>query len=287
VKKVSGASRVVVFDHTLRGATKAEREAKLVRDRCSTCTTTTPSGPAAAACATLLPGEAEALLQRRFAIIQKSVARRSINRSSPTRSPSPMRGALAPGPDPRRAPPIRTGWANYRVGLQPGSPLVLFPADAARRGAGIPRYPIRRRTAVRASPAHSSFEGSNHGRKALLRPEHRGAHARFFRFLDCLTSRRRCNRGSRRRCGIGLEAERQRAGRRRSAPARSYDRLDARVGVSPRYAPGDVRPAIFPMAAIISATGHRDPGQVHHAVRAASRGWKVRARMDEASTPCR
>ena len=50
IKRISGASRVIVFDHTLRSGSEAEREAKLIRD--------------------LMGEEAEKLLQRRFAIIQ-------------------------------------------------------------------------------------------------------------------------------------------------------------------------------------------------------------------------
>src|SRR5437879_11541638 len=70
VKKVSGASRVVVFDHTLRSGDEAEREAKLVREPVLNVHNdyTEWSGPQRVR--DLLPGEAEALLQRRFAIIQ-------------------------------------------------------------------------------------------------------------------------------------------------------------------------------------------------------------------------
>src|SRR5947209_20413542 len=69
VKKVSGASRVVVFDHTLRSGDEAEREAKLVREPVFNVHNdyTEWSGPQRVR--DLLPGEAEALLQRRFAII--------------------------------------------------------------------------------------------------------------------------------------------------------------------------------------------------------------------------
>jgi hypothetical protein len=70
VKKVSGASRVVVFDHTLRSGDEAEREAKLVREPVFNVHNdyTERSGPQRVR--ELLPDEAEKLLARRFAIIQ-------------------------------------------------------------------------------------------------------------------------------------------------------------------------------------------------------------------------
>lgn len=70
IKKVSGAVRVVVFDHTLRSGDDAEREAKLVREPVLSAHNdyTEWSGPQRVR--DLLPGEAETLLKARFAIIQ-------------------------------------------------------------------------------------------------------------------------------------------------------------------------------------------------------------------------
>jgi len=70
IKKVSGASRVVVFDHTLRSGDEAEREAKLVREPVFNVHNdyTEWSGPQRVR--ELLPDEAEKLLAGRFAIIQ-------------------------------------------------------------------------------------------------------------------------------------------------------------------------------------------------------------------------
>src|SRR5213080_3808586 len=83
VKKVSGASRVVVFDHTLRSGDEAEREARLVREPVFNVHNdyTEWSGPQRVR--EILPDEAGALLRRRFAIVQ---AWRAINqpiRSNP------------------------------------------------------------------------------------------------------------------------------------------------------------------------------------------------------------
>lgn len=70
VKQVSGASRVVVFDHTLRSGNEQQRQQQQLREPVFTVHNdyTEWSGPQRVR--ELLPDEAEALLQRRFAIIQ-------------------------------------------------------------------------------------------------------------------------------------------------------------------------------------------------------------------------
>ena len=70
IKALSGASRIVIFDHTLRSGDETEREAKLIREPVLSAHNdyTEWSGPNRLREA--LPDEAEALLARRFAIIQ-------------------------------------------------------------------------------------------------------------------------------------------------------------------------------------------------------------------------
>ncbi len=70
IQQQSGASRVVLFDHTLRSGDDAERQAKLIREPVISAHNdyTEWSGPQRVR--DLLPDEADALLQRRFAIIQ-------------------------------------------------------------------------------------------------------------------------------------------------------------------------------------------------------------------------
>jgi len=70
VKAETGASRVVVFDHTLRTADDELRESKKIREvvRRAHNDYTEWSGPQRVR--DLLPKEADALLQRRFAIVQ-------------------------------------------------------------------------------------------------------------------------------------------------------------------------------------------------------------------------
>ena len=70
VRSQSGAARVVVFDHTLRSGDEAEREARLVREPVLSAHNdyTEWSGPQRVR--DLMGAEADALLARRFAIIQ-------------------------------------------------------------------------------------------------------------------------------------------------------------------------------------------------------------------------
>src|SRR5215510_9226910 len=70
IKRVSGASRVVIFDHTLRSGDEAEREEKLIREPVLSAHNdyTEWSGPNRVR--EVLPDEADELLKRRFAIIQ-------------------------------------------------------------------------------------------------------------------------------------------------------------------------------------------------------------------------
>src|SRR6185503_10246823 len=70
VQRISGAKRVVVFDHTLRSGDEGEREAKLIREPVLSAHNdyTEWSGPNRVR--ELLPEEAQGLLQNRFAIIQ-------------------------------------------------------------------------------------------------------------------------------------------------------------------------------------------------------------------------
>jgi hypothetical protein len=70
IRETSGASRVVLFDHTLRSGDDDEREEKLIREPVLSAHNdyTEWSGPQRVR--DLMGDEAEALLQRRFAIIQ-------------------------------------------------------------------------------------------------------------------------------------------------------------------------------------------------------------------------
>lgn len=81
IKRESGASRVVIFDHTLRSGDETEREAKLIREPVLSAHNdyTEWSGPNRVR--EFLSDEAKELLTRRVAIIQAWA--RSIDRSRP------------------------------------------------------------------------------------------------------------------------------------------------------------------------------------------------------------
>ena len=126
VKRTSGASRVVVFDHTLRSGDEAEREAKLVREPVLNVHNdyTEWSGPQRVR--DLLPGEAEALLERRFAIVQVWRATNKPIQSNPlaiadARSLAPKDLIRA-----ERRYPNRVG-ETYRVGYNPEHRWFYFP----------------------------------------------------------------------------------------------------------------------------------------------------------------
>jgi len=68
--KLSGASRVVVFDHTLRSGAEAEREEKLIREPILSAHNDYTEWSAPQRVRDLLPAEADRLLAGRFAIIQ-------------------------------------------------------------------------------------------------------------------------------------------------------------------------------------------------------------------------
>ena len=130
VKRVAGASRVIVFDHTLRSGSEAEREAKLIREPVLSAHNdyTEWSGPQRVR--DLMGAEAESLLQRRFAIIQVWRAAYA-NAADPIRSnPLAMTDARSVAPDDlliaERRYPNRVG-QTYRLKYNPAHRWFYFP----------------------------------------------------------------------------------------------------------------------------------------------------------------
>ena len=126
IRRVSGASRVVVFDHTLRSGSEAEREAKLIREPVLSAHNdyTEWSGPQRVR--DLMGEEAGKLLARRFAIIQvwRAIA-------DPIRSnPLAMADARSVAPDDllvaERRYPNRVG-QTYRLKYNPAHRWFYFP----------------------------------------------------------------------------------------------------------------------------------------------------------------
>ncbi|MSQ72187.1 MAG: methyltransferase [Betaproteobacteria bacterium] len=126
IKKVSGATRVVVFDHTLRSGDENEREEKLIREPVLSVHNdyTEWSGPQRVR--DLLPDEADTLLAGRFAIIQ---AWRAINQPIEA---DPLAIADARYLDPadlliaERRFPTRVG-QTYRIRYNPAHQWFYFP----------------------------------------------------------------------------------------------------------------------------------------------------------------
>ena len=156
IRRVSGASRVVVFDHTLRSGDEGEREAKLVREPVLNVHNdyTEWSGPQRVR--DLLPAEAEELLEKRFAIIQ---VWRAINQ--PIQS-NPLAIADARSLAPRdliraeRRYPNRVG-ETYRVGYNPDHRWYYFPRMRRDEALVFKVFDSAKDGRARFT-AHSSFE---------------------------------------------------------------------------------------------------------------------------------
>ncbi len=126
IQALSGATRVVVFDHTLRSGDEDEREAKLVREPVLAVHNdyTEWSGPQRVR--ECLPDEADRLLAHRFAIIQ---VWRAINRPIQS-NPLAIADARSLAPDDliaaERRYPHRVG-ETYRVRYNPAHRWFYFP----------------------------------------------------------------------------------------------------------------------------------------------------------------
>jgi hypothetical protein len=155
VRELSGASRVVMFDHTLRSGDESEREARLIREPVLNAHNdyTEWSGPQRVR--DLLPGEAEGLLKKRFAIIQ---VWRAINR--PIRSnPLALADARSVAPQDllisERRYPDRVG-QTYRLKYNPAHRWFYFPELARDEAIVFKVYDSATDGRARFTP-HTSF----------------------------------------------------------------------------------------------------------------------------------
>ena len=127
IKRESGASRVVIFDHALRSGDEAEREEKLIRNPVLQAHNdyTEWSGPNRVR--EILPDEADELLRHRFAIIQ---VWRAIHRPIES-SPLALADAKSVEFDDwmiaERRYPHRVG-QTYRLKYNPAHRWIYFPA---------------------------------------------------------------------------------------------------------------------------------------------------------------
>ncbi|HYT85026.1 MAG TPA: CmcJ/NvfI family oxidoreductase [Burkholderiales bacterium] len=178
VKKVSGASRVVVFDHTLRSGDEAEREARLVREPVFNVHNdyTEWSGPQRVR--EILPDEAEALLRRRFAIVQ---AWRAIDKPIES-NPLAIADARSLAPEDliasERRYPHRVG-ETYRIRYNPDHRWFYFPEMRRDEALVFKVYDSAKDGRARFT-AHSSFDDPTTPADA---PPRQSIEARAFAFF--------------------------------------------------------------------------------------------------------
>src|SRR5436190_3771049 len=156
IKRIAGASRVIVFDHTLRSGSETEREAKLVREPVLSAHNdyTEWSGPQRVR--DLMGAEADALLERRFAIIQvwRAIA-------DPIRAnPLAMADARSVAPDDlliaERRYPNRVG-QTYRLKYNPAHRWFYFPEMHRDEAIVFKVYDSLKDGRARFTP-HTSFQ---------------------------------------------------------------------------------------------------------------------------------
>jgi hypothetical protein len=156
IESVSGASRVVIFDHTLRSGDETEREARLIREPVLSAHNdyTEWSGPNRVR--EVLPDEADALLARRFAIIQ---VWRAINQPIHV-NPLAVADAKSVELDDfllaERRYPHRTG-QTYRLKYNPKHRWFYFPEMRRDEALVFKVYDSEKDGRARFTP-HTSFE---------------------------------------------------------------------------------------------------------------------------------
>src|ERR671927_356225 len=156
IRRVSGAERVVVFDHTLRSGDEAEREAKLLREPVLSAHNdyTEWSGPQRVR--DLMGEEAERLLERRFAIIQ--VWRPIVDRLQS--NPLAMADARSVAPEDllvaERRYPNRVG-QTYRLKYNPQHRWFYFPEMRRDEAIVFKVYDSEKDGRARFTP-HTSFQ---------------------------------------------------------------------------------------------------------------------------------
>ncbi len=160
VKDLTGASRVLIFDHTLRAEDDATREEKKVREPVRRVHNdyTEWSGPQRVR-DLLPPDEAEALLQHRFAVIQ---VWRPIRKPVQT-APLAIADALSIAPKDliptERRYPDRVG-ETYHISFNPSHRWFYFPEMQRNEALVFKCYDSERDGRARFS-AHAAFEAPN------------------------------------------------------------------------------------------------------------------------------
>ena len=156
IRETSGASRVVIFDHTLRSGDEREREAKLIREPVLSAHNdyTEWSGPQRVR--EIMGDEAEKLLERRFAIIQ---VWRAINKPIES-NPLAIADARSVAPEDlmvaERRYPQRVG-QTYRLKHNPNHRWFYFPRMKRDEAIVFKVYESEKDGRARFTP-HTSFD---------------------------------------------------------------------------------------------------------------------------------
>ena len=179
IKRVSGAVRVFLFDHTLRSGDEGEREARLIREPVLSAHNdyTEWSGPQRVR--DLMGEEAETLLERRFAIIQawRSIAHPIV------RNPLAIADARSLAPEDlhvsERRYPDRVG-QTYRLSYNPAHQWYYFPAMRRDEALVFKVFDSKKDGRARFVP-HTSFDNPLAPANALPR---RSIEIRTLAFFD-------------------------------------------------------------------------------------------------------
>jgi hypothetical protein len=158
VKEASGAARVVVFDHTLRSGDETEREERKIREPVLSVHNdyTEWSGPQRVR--DILPDEAEALLSKRFAVIQVWRAINQPIQSNPLAIADARSLAASDLIATERRYPDRVG-ETYRVAYSPKHEWYYFPR--MRRDEALVFKVYDSDKSVARFTAHTSFHDPN------------------------------------------------------------------------------------------------------------------------------
>ena len=178
IKGVSGASRVVIFDHTLRSGDGTEREARLIREPVLSAHNdyTEWSGPQRVR--DIFPDEVEALLARRFAIIQVWRAINQPIRANPLAIADAKSIAMEDCLVAERRYPRRVG-QTYRLKYSPNHRWFYFPEMRRDEALVFKVYDSEKDGRARFTP-HTSFDDPSSPPKA---PPRQSIEMRAFAFF--------------------------------------------------------------------------------------------------------
>jgi len=159
IKKISGASRVAIFDHTLRSGAEAEREAKLIREPVLSAHNdyTEWSGPNRVR--EFFPDEADELLMHRFAIIQVWRAINQPIQANPLALADAKSVAFEDLLVAERRYPHRVG-QTYRLKFNPNHRWFYFPEMRRDEALVFKVYDSEKDGRARFTP-HTSFNDPN------------------------------------------------------------------------------------------------------------------------------